>query len=113
MYKQTQNLLLLACVMTMTACSLTTKTPSTPQYLAPIVECQESKPATAIDAAPKMERDYYMQLSLEDKNTYLKKHIAAYQAWAISTIGKVKERDIYRKYTAECLNTLRSKGVIK
>ena len=83
MYKQTLNLLLLACVMTMTACSLTTKTPSTPQYLAPIVECQESKPATAIDAAPKMEREYYMQLSLEDKNTYLKKHLLITEFYVI------------------------------
>ena len=113
MCNQTQNLLLLVSMMMMTACSIATKTPSTTQYLAPIVECQESKPASDIDAAPKLDRIKYVQMTLGEKNTYLKQHIAAYQTWAISTIGKVKERDIYRKDTADCLTTLRTKGVIK
>ncbi len=113
MKKVKQMLLLALSVMTLTACSINKK-PSETQYLAPIVMCNESKSASEIPQVPLMSKDEYVSLQSDaEKIQYLTKHIASYQMWAVQAIGKVKERDYLRKNTADCLDKLRTEGVIK
>ncbi|MBZ6397050.1 MULTISPECIES: hypothetical protein [Pantoea] len=86
-----------------TACTPKTVSLQT-QSIAPTIQCKEAEPDEVLLPYPGIEDTRDPDLLLA--------HIRALNLWAIDTSGKFRAERVMRAGTRNCLNTLRTRGLI-